>query len=158
MQFEIPSIETILEMQKEAIQDAKNHEEEIQGVSVDRTHQGWVVFIMSHENMTPDQITGELGIEPDKYYYSDPLEMQKGQWQLNSSLSGIATIEDHFWNILNRLVPVYPQILRYSQDLKLQFFCTIQKKSNEIEPVILPPRLLLLIGYIGAEIEIEVIE
>ncbi len=121
--------------------------------------QGWVVFVITHSRLNPDQITTELGLEPDRSDYTDPLGRHDGFWQLNSTLSGDETLETHFWNILTRLTPVHKKLWEMSQKMKLSFYCTIQKASEQpMEPVVLPAKLLLLLGYIGAEIDVEVVE
>jgi len=119
---------------------------------------GWVVFSISSEYLDPDQISRELGLQPDKVLHGDPENGYRGQWQLHSALAGHESMEAHFWNIMSRLVPVHRHLLKYSREYRLEFSCSIQKSQAVMEPIYLSSRLLLMIGYMGAEIELEVVE
>jgi len=155
MKIEAPDFEAVLKALREESDGESTAAEAPEEIARCR---GWVVFIISHENVNPDQITRDLGLEPDRIFYSNPLENQTGQWQLNSALNADETIEAHLWNILTRLAPIHRKLWKISEIFNLEFHCTIQKTAGAMEPFVLPARLLLLIGYIGASIEIEVME
>lgn len=120
------------------------------------TTTGWVVFLVTHVQLNPDEITASLGISPDRVDYPEPADRRPGIWQLNSRLPGQAPIPEHFFDILHRLVPVHRQLWAFSERFSLEFFCSVQKTGATTAPLILPARLLLLLGYIGAEVQLEV--
>ncbi len=117
---------------------------------------GWVVFLLTDIQLNPDQITAQLGVAPDRVQHPEPSERRPGIWQLNSRLPGQAPITEHFYDLLHRLVPVHRQLWTLAERYRLEFFCSIQKKGEATTPLVLPARMLLLLGYVGADIEIEV--
>ena len=117
---------------------------------------GWVVFLITDVQLNPDEITAALGLAPDRVEYPEPADRRPGVWQLNSRLPGQAPLTEHFFDILNRLVPVHQRLWSFSERFRLEFFCSVQKTGASTAPLVLPARLLLLLGYIGAEVELEV--
>lgn len=117
--------------------------------------ESWVVFSISGEQFNPDVITMELGIEPDRVIRPDA-EKHGSIWQISSHLTGGASPEAHFWEILRRLLPVRRNLMKIARDVRLQFYCTIIKSGRDRCNINLSPRLLILIGYIGAGVEVEV--
>lgn len=119
---------------------------------------GWVIFLMEGDDLNPDVITELLGISPDRTAYPDPQDGSRGFWQLNSTLSGSRPAEEHYWNILERLLPVYRKLWDLSEKYALEFYCSLRKGSDERSALNLPAKILLLTGYIGARLEFEAYE
>lgn len=120
------------------------------------TTSGWVVFLITDVQLNPDDITAQLGIQPDRVQYPEPTERRAGIWQINSSLPGQQSVTDHFNDILKKLIPIHKRLWRLSERYRLEFFCSIQKTGESTAPIILPSKILLLLGYIGADVELEV--
>lgn len=117
--------------------------------------ESWVVFSISGEQFNPDVITMELGVEPDRVIRPD-VDGKGAVWQISSHLRGGASPEAHFWEIMRRLLPVRRSLMKIARDVRLHFYCTVIKTGKERCNINLSPRLLILIGYIGAGVEIEV--
>ena len=111
---------------------------------------GWTLFVVSGPDLNPELITQMLGIEPDRAVV--PSGDREGAWQINSTRGADESIEDHIWEILHRLVGVRRKLRELSKDLRLEFYCAIEKDGGEIIHIVLPPRLMLFIGYLGARI------
>ncbi len=117
--------------------------------------ESWVIFSVSGERFNPDVVTRELGLEPDRVVRPDG-DMDHAIWQITSRLSGSASPEAHFWEILRRLLPVRRSLMKIAKDTRLNFYCTVSKPAKKRFDISLSPRLLILIGYIGAGLEMEV--
>lgn len=120
-----------------------------------RVLENWVVFSVTGENFNPDVVTMELGIEPDRVIRPGPGTVDS-IWQINSSLGGQETLEAHFWQILRRLLPVREGLLKIAREARLNFYCTVRRPTGQKTALSLSPRLLLLIGYIGAGFDFEI--
>ena len=119
--------------------------------------QCWVIFSIGGEDFNPDVITRELGVEPDRVYYPEKTG-GRSLWQIRSELPGNEHIEEHFWQILNRLLPARRNLMKIARDANLNFHGTVRKPAGEKWNLELSPRLLILVGYIGAGIDIEILD
>lgn len=115
---------------------------------------GWVVFSITHDE--PERLTALLKISPDRIIPPNPETKQPGYWQLHSALAGAATIEEHFQDILKRLVPCYRTLWKMSSECPPQFSCSLRKDPDAQVNLQLSARTLLLIGYIGGSIEFDI--
>ncbi len=123
--------------------------------AIDPDVESWVVFSISGEQFNPDVVSMELGVDPDRIIHPDR-EGRGAIWQISSSLSGSASPEAHFWEILRRLLPARRNLMKIARDTNMQFYCTIVKGKKDRCEIDLSPRLLILIGYIGAGLEIDI--
>lgn len=114
----------------------------------------WCIFTVTGEDINPDQITLMLNLDPDRAVQGLP--GRPGLWQLNSTLNAQARLEEHLQQLLLRLLPARQQLRRISRDARLEFFCAIEKRTDAQIEFLLPPQLILLIGYIGAHVVCEV--
>ncbi len=115
----------------------------------------WVVFSIGGDDFNPDVITKMLGIEPDRVFYPDE-DGKNALWQMSSTVPGTESLETHFWEILHRLLPVRRELLKIAKEASLNFYCTIRKSKGRSGFLPLSPRVLILIGYIGAGLDIEI--
>lgn len=123
----------------------------------ERLAHSWVVFSVGGEDFNPDVISRELGVDPDRVFY--PGKDGKGaMWQVSSSLPGEEKLEAHFWQILNRILPARKSLMKIARDASLNFHATIQKPTGSRYNLSLSPRLLILIGYIGAGVDVEILD
>lgn len=141
--------------EEQSIEDASREE----SVSSDLRISGenWVIFTVSGEAFNPELISVELNLEPDRVFRPDahnPMAM----WQINSRLSGSESLEAHFWDIMNRLLPSRKNLMKIARDAELHFYCNVKKQKVNRQYIHLSPRLLILVGYIGAGIDIEFFE
>jgi hypothetical protein len=117
--------------------------------------EGWIVFTITGEHINPDLITRHLSIEPDRIVHPDERNGYKTLWQVNSRLSGDESSERHFQDILSRLLPVRDKVKNFSKEARIDFFCSFYKKQGSSETVVIPMKTLLLIGHLGANLEID---
>jgi hypothetical protein len=116
----------------------------------------WALFAISGKDLNPDYLTHDLGMEPDRIVHADPTQDTHGVWQINSSLGVYEPFERHAMEILERLIPVRRQLRDLSRGARLEFYAVIQKKTHDTSLFEIPPRLLLFMGYIGANLALEV--
>ncbi len=117
--------------------------------------ENWVIFSIRGKEFNPDVITMNLQIEPDRVYYPGEAG-EEALWQLRSSLPGSESLEAHFWEVLQRLLPAHKSLMNFARDASLLFSGTILT-SKEADTVIdLSPRLLILVGHLGAALKIGI--
>ncbi len=110
----------------------------------------WLLFAISGPELNPELITQMLGMEPDRKVQA--LADRDGVWQINSTLGAQESIEDHLREILYRLLPVRRKLRELSRDLKLEFYCAVEKEPGTHILFVMPSRLLLFAGYLGATV------
>ncbi|MBX7058491.1 MAG: DUF4279 domain-containing protein [Leptospirales bacterium] len=115
---------------------------------------GWCIFTITAEDLNPDHINLLLNMDADRAVQGLP--GRPGLWQLNSSLTAQARLDEHLDQLLRRLLPVRNQLRRIAHDARLEFFCAIEKRTSAMIEFHLPPQLLLLIGYVGAHVVCEI--
>lgn len=110
----------------------------------------WVIFSISGTGLNPREISGILGMEPDKIH-----EMEwegKISWQLISKLNAKQPLKDHLEDVLKRLYPVRKQIQNLSQNYEIHFYCGLEPDGERFLEI--PPRFLTIIGSLGASLVI----
>jgi len=119
-------------------------------------YSGYALFAIASPDLNPDAVSMSLGMDPDRqaYAYGD----REGYWQINSDLGANDRMEDHIWQIIQRLLPKRGELKRLSAGAKLEFYCAVQKEPDAIVHLRLPPRLLLFIGHLGANLVWDVSE
>jgi len=115
----------------------------------------WVIFTISGDGINPELITRHLSIEPSRTVQPTEDNDYKSLWQISSSHRGRESVEDHFMDLLGRLLPSREKLKKFEKDTKMDFFCSVAKEKNSPELLILPSKILLMIGHIGASLEIE---
>lgn len=117
--------------------------------------ENWVVFTVTGEEFNPDVITMSLKIEPDRVYHPEGGN-KKALWQMRSTLPATYHLEAHFWEILKRIVPVRKDLMRIARDAEILFYCTVRKRRNSKQRLDLSPKLLILVGHLGAGIRMDI--
>ncbi|MDH5656566.1 MAG: DUF4279 domain-containing protein [Spirochaetia bacterium] len=115
----------------------------------------WVVFTISGDGINPELFTRHLGMEPNRIVSPTEDNDYKSLWQISSSLKGKESPEDHFMDILRRLLPVREKLKKFTKDAKLDFYCAVSKPSGYSEVLCINPEILSVIGHIGATLEID---
>jgi hypothetical protein len=111
----------------------------------------WALFsIRGH--IIPEQITRELELQPDRVYHDG----QERVWQINSTLGALETTENHFHQLLDKLLPRAQVVRKLAQAHRAEFYCFLEKPSDMSLPISLSPRILMLCGYLRAYIDVEV--
>ena len=116
--------------------------------------ENWVIFSVTGEDFNPDLVTAELDIEPDRVFYPDEKNSEV-VWQLKSTLHGSESLENHMWEILYRLLPVRKNLMKIARDSQLTFHCTIMNPGSFRTAIQISPKLMLLVGHIGAVIDFQ---
>lgn len=114
---------------------------------------GWVVFSVSAPDLNPELITNLLRIEPDRV--QQPQEDRDGMWQINSRLDAQRSLAAHIWGLLDRLKEARQELRRIQEDAELEFYCAVEKKVGASILFDLSPRMLLLIGHLGARVRMD---
>ena len=117
--------------------------------------EGFVVFSITGENIHPDLITRHIQLEPSRVIHPVEENDYKTLWQINSRLKGREPIVEHFRDILKRLMPVRKKLREFSRDAELIFFCSLIKQKVSPETAVIPQEILLVIGNLGASLEID---
>lgn len=117
----------------------------------------WAAFILRGNDLNPEEVTELLGIKPD-FYIHKKLHNLKDQeslphWQLNSSLSPEASVEEHFYDILRKIAPSRSKLRELTAKLEAVFYASVEFSSMEVDGIRLEPRLLLLLGDLGIHLE-----
>jgi len=111
----------------------------------------WAIFTI-RGSIVPELITRDLGIEPDRVYDDGRDRI----WQINSTLGATETTEEHFHELLLRLLPKRLTLRKLAEDHRLEFYCFLEKPQEMSLPITLSPRILLLCGFLHAHIDVEV--
>jgi hypothetical protein len=118
----------------------------------------WAAFILQGNDLNPDEVSELLGVKPDfsihKKLHNLQSQESRPHWQLNSSLSPEASIEEHFYNILKKLAPSRSKLKELTAKLEAVFYASVEFSSMEVDGIRLEPRLLLLLGDLGIHLEI----
>lgn len=115
---------------------------------------GWVVFSVSAPDLNPELITNILQIEPDRIVH--PQDERSGEWQINSRLEAQRSLSAHIWDLLDRLKEVRHELRRIQTEATLEFYCSVEKLPGASILFDLSPRMLLLIGHLGACIRMDI--
>jgi len=118
--------------------------------------EGWMVFTITGERINPDLITQYLNLTPDKVIRPTESNNYETVWQINSDLSGEESLDKHFDALFNQLLPVREKLKEFAKEARLDFFCTMVKKKGSGKTLQLSPQVLLLIGHIGAYLEVDI--
>ena len=111
----------------------------------------WALFsIRGH--IIPEQITRELELQPDRVYHDG----QERVWQINSTLGALETTENHFHQLLDKLLPRAQVVRKLAQAHRAEFYCFLEKPADMSLPISLSPRILMLCGYLRAYVDVEV--
>lgn len=113
--------------------------------------ENWVIFSIRGREFNPDVISMNLGIEPDRIIYPKD-NSGEALWQLRSTLHATHSLEAHFWEILKRILPARKSLMRYTRDAELIFTCTLRTDRRKEQHFELSPRLLILVGHLGASL------
>lgn len=102
-----------------------------------------------------DRITADLAIQPDRIVGQE-LGPENSVWQLHSRLSGSHSLGEHFQDLLDRLYAGRRRLRHLSREARATFHVTLVESHGVPLRFVLPPRMTLLAGYLGAEVEFEV--
>lgn len=115
-----------------------------------QNYTAWLLFAISGPELNPELITQMLGIEPDRKLQA--LADRDGVWQINSTLGANEKIEEHLREILHRLLPVRRKLRELARDLRLEFYCAVEKEPGSHILFAMPSRLMLFAGYLDASV------
>ncbi len=115
-----------------------------------QSYTAWLLFAISGPELNPELITQMLGIDPDRKVQA--LADRDGVWQINSTLGADQKIEDHLREILHRLLPVRRKLRELARDLRLEFYCAVEKRPGDHVLFVMPSRLMLFAGYLDASV------
>ncbi len=123
----------------------------------------WVTLIIQTGSLETEKVSKALKLDPD--YFQNP-ELQEdgtieesGIWQINSLLDPEESLENHLWSILKRLVQSRNEVKNLIQPpVKAVFYCSTEFVNQDISDIKLSSRLLLLIGGLGIDLEINYLE
>ncbi|MCB1325118.1 MAG: DUF4279 domain-containing protein [Spirochaetales bacterium] len=116
-------------------------------------YSGWVVFAVTGRHLEPEDVTRRLGTEPDRVVLA--AAERDAVWQINSTLPAQSNIEEHLWELMNRLLPMRHELRRLARDWRVEFFCAVESLRGTVQRIDLSPRLLLFIGHLGAHLAWE---
>ncbi len=116
--------------------------------------EGWVIFTISAPDLDPDHITMEIDIQPDRTYTMGNEKI----WQIHSTHSATESLEEHFTQLLMRLLPIRKKLRSIARRAKLEFYCFLVKKPKSTAFFEISPKHALFTGYIGAHLAIDVAE
>ena len=133
-----------------------NSEKTEQTVKNDQHYTCWVLFAVSGATRNPDMISMMLKMDPDRAMHG--VGDREGVWQLNSTRGAEESLESHIQELLERLQPVRHEIRRIVRDARVEFYCAVEKDPGAVGEFVLPPRLMLMIGYLGATLVWDVSE
>lgn len=111
----------------------------------------WALFsIRGH--IIPEQISRELELQADRIYHDGKDRV----WQINSTLAATETTENHFNQLLDKLLPKAQIVRKLAQAHRAEFYCFLEKPADMSLPISLSPKILLLCGYLRAYVDVEV--
>ena len=113
----------------------------------------WAVLLISGRGLDPNEVNRILSIKADKIRTNDMDGIVI--WQLNSTLEGNSSLMDHIEDILKRIYPVRKQIYALSKKYQISLVCNVDIEESK-RKVLIPPKYLVILGYIGAQLEIYV--
>lgn len=111
----------------------------------------WAVFLISGRDLNTNDISKMLGIKPDRVNFNEIEGITS--WQLNSSLEGYKSLEEHIEDILKKLYKHRKELSYLSKRFKLQMILNIDK---EIMHISLSCKYLVILGSIGIDLEIYI--
>jgi len=111
----------------------------------------WSVLLISGRGLDPNEVNRVLNIKADKIRTNDIDGIIT--WQLNSTLEGNASLIEHIEDILKRIYPVRKQIYALSKKYQISLVCNIDIEESQ-RKIFIPPKYLIILGYIGAQLEI----
>lgn len=115
----------------------------------------WAAIIV-RGNLRPEEISISLKMESDFSYSVGEGESTIWHWQYNSRLLDEDSLNIHLLELLRKIAPVRKQFQDISEKTETIFYCSVEMNtSEEAEGVILEPRLLALLGNLGAKLEIH---
>jgi hypothetical protein len=120
----------------------------------------WVIFCISGENLNLPEIKKTISVEPDyfhgkntKDYHGNPV---RPYLQYNSILSSDSSLEEHLWSILKRICENRIEIKELSKKFQLSLYANLENRtSSKHLSIRLSPRLMLLLGDLGIQLELE---
>ncbi|MCE9498904.1 MAG: DUF4279 domain-containing protein [Leptospira sp.] len=125
-----------------------------------KTPKSWALLVISGPELNPDEITRRLNVSPDYFHTKStpaikPGIENTGHWQINSKLEGELPLETHLWSLLKRLALARLELKRISKEYKVSLYTTVEFADESTEGISLGSRLLLLIGGLGIDLEIN---
>lgn len=124
------------------------------------TPKSWATLIILSGSLKTEEVSEQLNIEPDFFqepeFKSDGSVAESGIWQINSLLEPEESLEEQLWNIIKRIAPGRLELTKFIQPpIQAVFYCSTEFIQHDISNLKLSSRLLLLIGGIGADLEIS---
>lgn len=116
----------------------------------------WASLVISGKNLNLKEVTKILELQPD--YFHDKETTKTNQepldpvWVLNSTLAPEQDVESHLWELLKKIAARRIEFKDICQKYQATFYCNIELNKSNIK---LSPRLLTLIGSLGAYVEIS---
>ncbi len=117
----------------------------------------WAVISVSQPGLDVQNLTKELGIRPD-------LSVGKGVptisgtpvssplWQIHSKKEAEAPLEEHIWELLERIAPHRKEFQAICEKYPVVLYCSIEYNNGALEETSLSPRTLLLVGNLGLKL------
>lgn len=120
-----------------------------------KNSQSWAILSISGKT-SPDRISSRLKMQPD-YFHSPEIFGNKNDfsmiWQIHSSLPGGSSLEEHIWAILKKIAPVKNELSELARTEEVIIYCSVEFAGENYGGVVLSPRLLLLVGSLGINLE-----
>jgi hypothetical protein len=115
----------------------------------------WAALIVRGRTR-PEEISEILKLDPD-FTHSIPEETGEiWHWQLNSKISDEESPNAHLLALLKKLAPVRKQLQELADHSETIFYCSVElDETQDSVGFVLEPRLLALLGNLGAKLEIH---
>lgn len=117
----------------------------------------WTTLIIQGKDLDPDQISQRLGVPPDFFVKKELNNLHDTNslphWQLNSALPPDRDLEEHIYEILKKLAPKRREFREITEEFQATLYTSVEFAGMETNGVLLRPRLLLLLGDLGLQLE-----
>lgn len=125
--------------------------------------QSWAILSISGE-ISPQEISKKLQLQSNYFHDAEILgkesirSTQKEEiptiWQIHSSLPGNSPLEEHIWILLKKIAPVKSAIKELAKNCEVVIYCSVEFSGENYGGIILSPKLMLLVGSLGINLEI----
>lgn len=120
----------------------------------------WVIFCVSGENLNLSEIKKVISVEPDYFQGKNTKDYHgnavRPYLQYNSILASNSSLEEHLWSILKRICENRVEIKALGKNYQLSLYANLENRtSSKHLSVSLSPRLMILLGDLGIQLELE---
>ncbi|TGK03825.1 DUF4279 domain-containing protein [Leptospira semungkisensis] len=117
----------------------------------------WALIAISNPGLDVQNLTRELGIRPDLSVHKGVPSISGAPitsplWQIHSKKDANLPLEDHIWELLERIAPRRKEFQSICAKYNVILYCSVEYNNGSMDESVLSPKTLLLIGNLGLKL------